>query len=552
MWRRGSFILVIVLCAASGLRAFSTWGHTLSIEVQLQKAGFQKYVDEVPRLTSIKVPLSARPHTPFDLDIHLRQMKVKIHRDLPEALAWGYEGLTPGPMIEVQSGQALRVHWKNDLPLQHILPAATGMDMSTTVPLPDVRTVTHLHGASVEQASQTDSVHNNDGWPDAFTVPGQEQISLYPNQVSARTLFFHDHAIGTTGRNVAAGLMGLYLIHDDYERSLNLPSGPYEITLALQAKGLNADGSMYYVADLNNEHYGNVVAVNGKIWPYMNVEPRKYRLRLVNISNARSYDMKFVDVGDQSAGPAIAQIGSDGGFLDKIAEPDLLRLAPAERADIIVDFSKYAGHDFFLYNTNHDAADGELPIPELMKFKVAAVVSSPDTSSLPLRLKPIPRIDPRTAVISRQIVLSSPDIGGGRQISLLNGKLWHDPITERAQLGTVEIWKLMNTTSDTHPFHVHLVEFQVLDRTPFDAAEYLKSGNFVVTGPAVPPDDNETGWKDVIRTPPSVVTRIIMKFNTYAGFYVYHCHILEHEDMDMMRPFEVYRPVAPAALPVVE
>ena len=183
-----------------------------------------------------------------------------------------------------------------------------------------------------------------------------------------------------------------------------------------------------------------------------------------------------------------------------------------------------------------------MPVPQLMMVKVAAQTSAPDQSQLPVKFKPIQKINPASATVSRQISLTSVDMDHGMQMLLLNGKAWHDPLTEKIQNGSTEIWKLINTTPDMHPFHMHLVDVQILDRTPIDVAEYLKNGNVIAKGAAVPPDENELGWKDVVHLPSGQLTRIIMRFNSYAGFYVYHCHILEHEDMDMMRPFQVWNP----------
>src|SRR6185437_3659081 len=219
----------------------------------------------------------------------------------------------PGPTIEVERGQTVVVHWKNALPTTHLLASPKGADVIS----PDVRAITHLHGAEVTEADPMDRLHNNDGWPDSWNVPGQEQIAEYPNHQSARTLWYHDHAMGETGRNVAAGLVGLYEIHDDYERSLNLPSGKFDIPLEIQSRGVNPDGSLYYTSDITNEFYGNAIAVNGKLWPYLHVEPRKYRFRIVNESNARSYSLKLVgaDAASGSSGPAFYQIATGAGFL---------------------------------------------------------------------------------------------------------------------------------------------------------------------------------------------------------------------------------------------
>jgi len=498
-----------------------------------------KFVDSLP------IPKQIQFHGvgPFDLTIPISQFQAQIHRDLPPTMEWGYDGSSPGPTIEVERGQTVRIHWLNNLPATHLFPSPKGADVIS----PDVRAVTHLHGAEVTETDPMDRVHNNDGWPDAWTIAGQEQIAEYPNDQSARTLWYHDHAMGETGRNVAAGLVGLYEIHDSYERSLNLPSGPFEIPLEIQARGVNQDGSLSYTDDIGNEYYGNTIEVNGKVWPYLEVEPRKYRFRIVNVSNARSYGLKLLDVANHSAGPAFNQIGSDGGFLATPAvlndpsnpnSPRLI-LAPAERADVIIDFSKFAGRNFLLQNNSRDIGEVETTVPEVMLFKVGTSVSSPDTSTLPAQMAPIQRMDPAAAALTRQIVFSQMTMPDGNIMLTMNGKSWMDPVSEKPVLGTTEVWELLNTLTDVHPFHIHGVEFQVLDRRLFDVQTYLATGKINYLAPAVLPSAGEMGWKDVVRVLPQMTTRIIMRFGPYPGYYVYHCHILEHEDMDMMRPFQI-------------
>jgi spore coat protein A len=286
--------------------------------------------------------------------------------------------------------------------------------------------------------------------------------------------------------------------------------------------------------------------VNGKLWPYFKVEPRKYRFRVLNASNARSYSLKLVDAADGSDGPAFHQIGSDGGFLatpvvlNDPANPrsPRLSLAPAERADLIIDFSKSAGKSFTLTNTSR-TADDEVSLPEIMQIRVGETLKAPDTSSLPVSLRPIPRTDPRTASETRRIVLDRMKMADGSVMLELNGKSWNDPIEEKPKLGATEVWEITNTLIDTHPFHMHLVQFQVLDRRLFDVAEFRKSGKMNYLAPAVPPAPGEMGWKDTVQASPQMVTRIIIRFSPFPGYYVYHCHILEHEDMDMMRPFQI-------------
>jgi spore coat protein A len=232
-----------------------------------------RFKDPLPIPPRIVVP--ATPTA--DLTVTMTQFQTQYYHDLPMTTVWGYNGMTPGPTIEVEAGTDLTVHWVNQLPATHFLkanpPSMPGMPGMPGPTLPDVRTVVHLHGAVVSQPQTMDAARDNDGWPDAWITPGQEQTAEYPNQQTSRTLWYHDHAMQTTGRNVYAGLVGMYVIHDAYERSLNLPSGDYEIPLIFEARGFNDDGSLYYPTVTGTDYYGNAVAVNGKVWPYLNVEP---------------------------------------------------------------------------------------------------------------------------------------------------------------------------------------------------------------------------------------------------------------------------------------
>ena len=507
------------------------------------------FVDELPIPPRIIIPPASKD---ADITITMNQFKTKFHRDFPETNAWGYNESSPGPTIEVEKGQKLTVHWKDQLPTTHLFKEPSGlggMGSSNTDPKPDVRNVVHLHGAVVTETSPMDRHHNNDGWPDAWIVPGEEQMAKYPNKQKARTLWYHDHASAETGRNVAAGLVGFYIIHDKYERSLNLPAGEFDVPLMIQPKGFLADGSLYYSSTISKEYYGNTFVVNGKLYPFMNVEPRKYRFRILNASNARTIALKLLDLNDLvTPGPAFNQIGTDAGFLQDTvvlndptnADAPRLNLMPAERADVIVDFSNFAGRQLLLSNNARpDDPDASMPLPKVMLFKVASTISHPDSSSLPMHMREIKKIDPKKASVTRQIVLNQMTMADGSSMLQMNGKSWTDPISEKPILGATEIWELIDTLPDSHPFHIHLVEFQVLDRRPFDTDAYVKTGVITYTGPAVLPEPNEMGWKDTIRASSRTVTRIIVKFGPYPGYYVYHCHILEHEDMDMMRPFQI-------------
>jgi spore coat protein A len=535
----------LVYCSIFGLGLFSGFlVHAQSLDPANQFF-LDRFVDELPLLARIKIPNT--PGQAVDITVTLAQSKLQMHMAVPDTPVFAYNGSVPGPIIEVEKGQTLRVHWKNDLPKVHILAAPTG---GMNPGLPDVKAVTHLHGAVVKQDSTSDRLHNNDGWPDLFTLSGEEQVAEYPNNQDARILWYHDHAMGDTGRNVAAGLVGMYLIHDDYERSLNLPSGDYDIPIIFQTHGFNGDGTRYYTKNLAQEFYGNSATINGKLWPYLNVEPRKYRLRFLNAANARSFALRLADLKTDAPGPAFYQIATDGGFLQEtvmlndpgVDKPPRLVLAPAERADVIVDFSKYVGQTLLLQNNSLDAGDAEIPLPQLMVFKVVKALVNPDTSQLPMHMRKIPLLAEHDVSVTRPIVFDQFEMQGMSPMLLLNGKMWHDPVEEKPLLNSTEIWQLVNLQPDTHPFHIHLVNFQVLDRIPFDLDAYRKTGKIVATGPTEMADANEAGWKDVVRVVPGMVTRIIMNFGPYAGHYVYHCHILEHEDMDMMRPYDVVAP----------
>lgn len=484
------------------------------------------------------------------ITLTLSQFETQFYQTLPKTKIWGYNGSSPGPTIEVESGKKLTVFWKNNLPKVHLLPSDGSLmpGMSVNANLPPVRAVTHLHGAAVMDAGPSNRFHNNDGWPDFWTLPGETQVAEYPNLQTARALWYHDHSMGSTARNVNAGLAGLYLIRDAYERSLQLPQGKYEIPLIFQTRDFNDDGSLAYPSRISAEVYGSAISVNGKVWPYLNVEPRKYRFRMLNASNARSLSMKLLNIEDESAGPAFYQIGSDAGFLEKtviLNDPSSslaprLTLNPAERADLIIDFSKNAGKTFLLENNNMgDDADAQLYLPQLMIFKVANQATSPDLSQIPNQMKPIIKTPLTATTPTRKIVLSQVDTPNAPPVLMLNEKVWDDLIEEKVKLGSTEVWELINALPDGHPFHIHLVQFQVLGRRPFDVAHFNQTKEVVYTGNEISPDENERGWKDTVLATPGLVTRVITQFGPYPGKFVYHCHILEHEDMGMMRPFEI-------------
>ncbi|ELR13728.1 Multicopper oxidase, type 2 [Acanthamoeba castellanii str. Neff] len=247
------------------------------------------------------------------------------------------------------------------------------------------------------------------------------------------------------------------------------------------------------------------------------------------------------------------QIGTDGGFLNRPVELDSLLLGPAERADVIVDFHGYGGETLVLLNNAATPFPGNatgLELPELIQFRVSRKGGSRHPYQLPCFQK-VPRAPedpfdlgyPYHIAKERDLTLveinsTSPD-GTPIVIPTLSGLRFHDPPTETPRVNTVELWRLINLTPDTHPIHLHLSQFRLLERRPFDVAAYDANGEIVYTGPPLPPDPNENGYKDTIRANPDEVTTILVPFEDYTGNYVWHCHILEHEDNDMMRPLVI-------------
>ncbi|HYG58462.1 MAG TPA: multicopper oxidase, partial [Symbiobacteriaceae bacterium] len=476
-----------------------------------------------------------------------QQVQQQLHRDFPPTPVWGYEGMYPGPTIEAQVGRPIAVRYVNELPTDHLLPVDHSIHGAEPF-RPEVRTVVHLHGGNVSDEF--------DGHPDAWFTPGLTtngprfvtNLFRYPNMQTPATLWYHDHAVGITRLNVYAGLAAFYLLRDEKEKALRLPHGPYEIPLVIQDRTFNADASLSYPDTIVPEFFGNTILVNGKVWPFLEVEPRRYRFRLLNGSNARFYRLRL-----DPALPMV-QIGVDGSFLPKPVTVTELVLGPAERADVIIDF---AGSEGVVFTLTNDAPtpfpDGDAPDANtgvVMQFRVTLPLSGRDRSRIPGKLPEVPLPDLADVARTRDLTLNERTDEMGRILPLLGTRdiqgrplplLWGDSETEFPRLGDTEVWRLINTTADTHPIHVHLVRFVILDRQPFDVARLEETGELVFTGPPVPADPNEGGLKDTVRANPGEVTRILARFCDFPGGFVWHCHILEHEDHEMMRPYVVER-----------
>ncbi|PWT92784.1 MAG: bilirubin oxidase [Proteobacteria bacterium] len=521
--------------------------------------GLTRYVDALP-IPSVIHPTSGITH------VSMSEAYQKLHRDLPPTKVWGYNGTYPGPTIEARKGVPVSMLWSNTLPPTHLLHGAVDHKVhGAGMGAPEVRTVVHVHGIKV--------LPESDGYPEAWFTPGFQQVGPsfsgrvcnYPNDQRATCLWYHDHALGITRLNVYAGLCGYYLIRDGIEDSLNLPSGKYEIPLLIQDRTFHPDGSLLYPTDTTGtqevwvpEFFGDTVLVNGKVWPHLEVEPRKYRFRMLNGSNARFFHVKLMESTADGVltgliGPSFHQIGTDGGLLPApVTLADLL-MAPAERFDVVIDFNGCQGRSFVL--TNDAAAPypggGEGVPGEIMQFRVNKPLSGPDSSSLPDTLLPIQIMDRATAVRERNLELSELDRASDSYpiIGLLDGMNWSDPVTENPRAGTTEIWNFVNTSDDAHPIHTHLVTFQVLERQRFAQNVWAKTRNLVYLGqPEAPAVNERPAGKDTIIAYPGMVTKVIARFDLPTGAvpapgqrfrYAWHCHILEHEDNEMMRPYDV-------------
>lgn len=523
----------------------------------------RKFVDPLPRLGPALTPSGTHEGSPL-YEIAMGSIRQRLHCDLPPTPLWAYAGRFPGPTLEVRAGQRIFVRWLNEIPdgaflIPHVFDAHLH---GTHHGEPLTKTVVHLHGAVVPPDS--------DGRPDAwfsngFARRGSEwtrELYEYPNQQDACLLWYHDHAIGQTRLNVYAGLAGAYIIRDDHEDALGLPSGDYEVPLIIQDRSFAADGSLTYPVSERAgsaerpgpwvpEFFGDAILVNGKVWPHLQVEPRKYRLRILNGSNARFYRLRFAN------GRPFKQIGTDQGLLPAPVEVHRILLAPGERVDTVVDFRGTRGAIRLLNDAPTPYPNGKAPdrstTANVMEFRVTKRLARPDTARIPDKLRPLTPLPEQAAKVRYMAFREYKDQKGEPITVLLNARTWNAPTTIRCKAGDTEVWHLINATEDSHPIHLHLVRFQVLDHQKFDSRAYLKAWNAEVPGEGpdpisvepylrgsrIQPPPAERGWKDTVRVEPGEVVRIIARFDGVPGKYPWHCHVLEHEDNEMMLQFEV-------------
>jgi FtsP/CotA-like multicopper oxidase with cupredoxin domain len=435
----------------------------------------------------------------------------------------------------------------------------------------------------------------------------------YPNTGRAATTWYHDHTLGMTRLNVYAGPAGFFIIRGgpsgdgavlDSRTGLEAslpgpapregdqfpPNKPYrEIPIAIQDRSFNADGSLFYPdtraffdniegpylpeTDLspmwNPEFFGNTIIVNGNTWPFLKIEQRRYRFRVLNGCQSRFLILDF----NQIPSVEVWAIGNEGGFLAAPANltatnGNRLLMGLAERADLIVDFTNVPAGDYVLANLGPDEpfGGGEPPddfdfadpetTGQIMQFRVGPPLSV--DASTPPRFLVLPPIIPLpTATVTRRLALieKMSEFFADAPAEALLGTLEGDPntapamftahewgaeITENPAVGDTEIWELYNTTGDAHPMHIHEVAFEVVDRQDLFVDEDAGTVE-LLAGTARPPESWESGVKDTVIAYPGQVTRVRIEFDT-PGQYVWHCHIVEHEDNEMMRPYRIGPP----------
>jgi spore coat protein A len=503
--------------------------------------------------------------------------------------AWAYGTPTqpavfPGYSFNVRRNQQFRVRFSNglsstrypaDVPVDQTLDWADPLNSGNPANVPytgPVPLVTHQHGGRTDYLS--------DGLPDAWATPGNaitgrlfNPLYTYDNRQEATQLWYHDHTVGVTRLNVYMGLAGHYFIRDANEDLLRLPKYPYEVPLVIQDRQFMSNGELVYPSEdpLNPlapipthlpEMFGDVILVNGVAWPVLDVEPRKYRFRVLNGSDSRVYDMRL------SNNEPMTQIGSDLGFLNMPVTLPMLSLAPGERADIIIDFARMNGQTIVVTNSaNAPYPNGDPVDPEtsgkLMAFRVTLPKSSVADRAIPVSLRPLlgPILATEVPVRTRKLLLFEGTDTRDRLQTMAgivdasrptqDGTLvFDDPISENPGVGDTELWEFYNTTADAHPIHMHLVDFRIVNRQKFsgtllpktnsDGSQggVLQEDSIRLLGHPRVPQPGERGKKDTAKMFPGEVTRVIAKF-TRPGEYMFHCHIISHEDHEMMRPYYV-------------
>jgi spore coat protein A, manganese oxidase len=453
-------------------------------------------------------PVAVPTGTDATTDYYHLEMIPSMLQILPgyQTPMYTYNGTFPGPTIKVQQGRRVRMRQCNELPSRH---ATLNYEPWTSV---------HLHGSP--------SLPQYDGYASDITRPNQYKDYHYPNTQTARTLWYHDHGLHHTAENVYQGLAAQYLNYDPQEQALPIPHGEYDLPLIVSDAMFKNDGSLLFSLDNESGMYGDVILVNGRPWPAMQVKRRKYRFRVLNASISRSYAFSL-DSGDP-----VWIIGTDGGLMPAPQAVKEWKHGMAERYEVIIDFSKYPpGRRVVLRNRSPKNNQTFSNTDKVMAFDVVADNFDPSNNSVPDVLNPS----------NPAMLLNESDAVATRKISLfrehgqwtVNGNTWdrvvqsnYTHVEANPTRGTAEIWEIENLSGGWfHPFHIHLVDFKVLDRN------------------GKPPFPWEKGPKDVVYMGENEKVRLLMRFDG-VGKYMIHCHNLIHEDHDMMSQFEVIDPNA--------
>jgi len=416
---------------------------------------------------------------------------------------WGYNGIFPGPTLVASRGRRVVIEHANRL---------------------SVPTSMHMHGAYVDGDS--------DGHPLDMVMPGGTKTYVFGNDQTSRTQWYHDHALHITAENVYHGLAGMYLIRDDFERELPLPRAERDVPLVLQDRFFNEDGSFDYPVEKgdhsSNGVLGNVLLVNGKPWPRLEVQQGRYRFRILNGANARVFQIAL------SNRMPFTFLGTEGGLVHRPVRLQTMPLSPGERVEVVVDFSEVpAGSSVVLQNRR-----GAKEAAQIMRFDVVPGVAR-DDSTVPDVLRPADlQVDPThrpaqvdQVVRTRQFVFKR---SGG--FWTINGKIFDEHrLDARPKEDATEIWEFVNNGGGwIHPIHIHLANFKILDRN----------------GRTPPPWERDI-WKETVFLDGGDVVRALVHFpkvprgprpGDFVNTYAFHCHLIEHEDHDMMLQFRVDRP----------
>jgi len=420
------------------------------------------------------IPRELNPRRRDGVDVYrlpIMEVQHEFRPGKPSAVRT-YGGQFVGPTIRARTGTPVKIAFTNEM----AVPANV-----------------HLHGGHVPQVS--------DGYPMDTIAPGGSRTYQYPNAQQGTTLWYHDHAHHLEVENVYKGLHGFYILDDDAERGLRLPGGSYDVPIMLRDIELDANGGLVFPNTLPT---GNTILANGVETPYFPVAARKYRFRLLNSAVDRTFRLTV-------GGVEMTQIGSDGGLLPAPVPRSEILLSPAERVDIVVDFSgRPVGSSVVLYDVSGP----------VLRFDVTR--TAPDPSRVPAILRPLPALG--TATVERDVSLKF-DVSQPVGVGLVNGKPF-DPnrVDIRVKRGTTEIWQIRNddvAIALPHSFHLHLEQFQVLDRN------------------GAPPGPDDAGRKDTVFLAPGETVRLQVTFTEYLGKYVYHCHLLYHSAVGMMAQMEI-------------